>query len=79
MGHLEAVEHVGGVGIYEHSKRVGIVPLVDGLQRAFVQPILPHVLLALLEPLGLIERHAVQAPAHQRHAHRQDLFHPAFG
>ncbi len=33
--------------------------------------------LAFLEPLGLIERHAVQAPTHERHAPRQNLFQAA--
>jgi hypothetical protein len=41
--------------------------------------VLYDVLLALLEPLSLIEHHPVQAPAHERHALREDLFHSAFG
>src|SRR5215210_1004022 len=73
-GHLEIVEDVGGVGFYEHAQRVGVLTLVDGLYPSFVQPLGPQVLydvlLALLEPLGLVEHHPVQAPAHERHALR---------
>jgi hypothetical protein len=82
-GHLEIIEDIGGVGFHEHPKRVGISPLVDGLKPPLVHPIAPHilqdVLLALLEPLGLIKRYAVQAPAHERHALRQKMFQSAFG
>ena len=63
-----------GWGLYEHPKRVGVLALVDGLYLSFVEPLLPQVLydilLALLEPLSLVEHHPVQAPAHERHALR---------
>src|SRR5215208_5865391 len=73
-GHLEIVEDVGGVGFCEHAQRVGVLALVDGLYPSFVEPLLPQVLydvlLALLEPLSLVEHHPVQPPAHERHALR---------
>src|SRR5215207_2199620 len=73
-GHLEIVEDVGGVALYEHPQRVGVLALVDGLYPSFVEPLLPQVLydvlLALLEPLSLVEHHPVQPPAHERHALR---------